>query len=207
MEEITYRTGYQGEDLTGKGFFDDKRLFFLIFIYYYPRYEPQHCFVAVDTRTDAVVGFICGTPDTVRQRARFLKKVVPRIALRALLYTTWRYPRTLKTLLGMLKLWREIKDDESAATIQAAYPAHLHIDLHAEYQSMGVGTRLMRHFEAHMRGLNVEGIHLQTSDRNRKAVPFYHKMGFALIKETPVQSHPAFDHLSLLTFAKTLNRE
>ena len=209
LEEITYRTGFQGEDLTGKGFFDDKRLFFLIFIYYYPRYEPQHCFVAVDTRTrtDAVVGFICGTPDTARQRARFLKKVVPRIALRTLLYTVWRYPRTFKALLGMLRLWREVEDGESTAAIQAAYPAHLHIDLLAEYQSMGVGTRLMRHFEAHMQGLNVAGIHLQTSNRNRKAVPFYHKMGFELIKETPVQSHPVFDHLSLLTFAKKLNRE
>jgi len=34
VEEITYRTGYQGEDLTGRGFFDDKRLLFLMFIDY-----------------------------------------------------------------------------------------------------------------------------------------------------------------------------
>jgi len=207
LEEITYRTGYQGEDLTGRGFFDDQRLFFLIFIYYYPRYEPQHCFVAVDTRTDAVVGFICGTPDTARQRARFQKKIVPRIALRALLYTTWRYPRTFKALMGMLRLWREVEDRESAAAIPADYPAHLHIDLLAEYQSMGIGTHLMRRFEAHMSSLDVAGIHLQTSNYNHKAVPFYHKMGFELIKETPVQSHPAFDNLSLLTFAKKLKRE
>lgn len=209
LEEITYRTGFQGEDLTGRNFFDDRRLFFLIFIYYYPRYEPQHCFVAVDTRTrtDAVVGFICGTPDTAAQRARFQKKVVPRIALRALLYTVWRYPRTFIALLGMLRLWRELEDGESAAAIQAEYPAHLHIDLLAEYQSMGVGTRLMGRFEAHMSSLNVEGIHLQTSNHNRKAVPFYAKMGFELINQTPVESHPAFDHLLLLTFAKKLKQK
>jgi hypothetical protein len=31
IEEITYRTGYLGEDLTGKDYIDDKRLLYLIF--------------------------------------------------------------------------------------------------------------------------------------------------------------------------------
>jgi hypothetical protein len=31
IEEITYRTGYLGEDLTGKDYIDDKRLLYHIF--------------------------------------------------------------------------------------------------------------------------------------------------------------------------------
>lgn len=112
VQEITYRTGFQGEDLTDRGFFDDKRLFFLIFIYYYARYEPEHFFVAVDSGNDAVVGFICGTTDTAAQQTRFQKAVIPRIALRAFLFTTWRYPRTFKTLLGFLPLARGLEGDE-----------------------------------------------------------------------------------------------
>jgi len=51
IEEIVYRTGYNGEDLTRRHYIDDKRLFFLIFAAYYVWYESEHCFVAVSTAT------------------------------------------------------------------------------------------------------------------------------------------------------------
>jgi ribosomal protein S18 acetylase RimI-like enzyme len=205
VEEITFRTGFQGEDLTGRGYFDDKRLFFLIFIYYYARYEPEHFFVAVDTTDSTVVGFICGTPDTVSQRAHFLRTMTPRIALRAFLVTVWRYPRTFKTLLGFIRTARDLNIGSTSVPIDDEYPAHLHIDLLPEYQSQGIGTRLMARFETHMRGQHVAGIHLGTTNRNHKAVPFYRKMGFEVVKEVRARSHPAGDGLILLTFAKKLS--
>ena len=30
IEDITYKTGFKGEDLTGRDFFDDRRLFFML---------------------------------------------------------------------------------------------------------------------------------------------------------------------------------
>lgn len=206
VEEITFRTGYRGEDLTGRRYFDDKRLFFLIFIYYYMRYEPQHCFVAVENDNEAVVGFICGTPDTAAQQARFVQKMVPRIAFRTFLYTVWRYPRTFRTLIRMLKMWREIDYGETTAALLSEYPAHLHIDLLPEYQGRGLGTRLMRRFEEHMQSLNVQGIHLGTTNHNRKAVPFYRKLGFQVVQAFQDESNPATDELVHLTFAKKLSR-
>ncbi|MCJ7702650.1 MAG: hypothetical protein MUO62_13785, partial [Anaerolineales bacterium] len=71
VEDITYRTGFKGEDLFGRNYFDDKRLLYLILIYYYPKFEPEHCFVAADVRTRQVVGFICGTADTIHQEKIF----------------------------------------------------------------------------------------------------------------------------------------
>jgi ribosomal protein S18 acetylase RimI-like enzyme len=206
IQEITYRTGYLGEDLTGRGIFDDPRLLYLIFIHYYPRYEPEHCFVAVDIDSDAVVGFICGTPDTRSQQARFMKRVPPRIALRALLFTSWRHPKTFRTFLGYAAMGRGLMDDENDDALYAEYPAHLHINLLPGHQRRGIGSSLMHRFERHMASQNVTGIHLQTTSRNHKAVPFYEKMGFRIIRETRLERHPMADELTLLTFAKKLAR-
>jgi hypothetical protein len=64
IEEMTFKTGLKCEDLTGRIYCDDSKLFFLIFIAYYTHFELQHFFVAVDSAVDKIVGSICGTPDT-----------------------------------------------------------------------------------------------------------------------------------------------
>jgi ribosomal protein S18 acetylase RimI-like enzyme len=207
IEEITYRTGFQGDDLTGRRFFDDRRLFFLIFIYYYTRHEPQHCFVAVDSADDAVVGFICGTPDTAVQEVRFLKTTAWRIPLRVFFYTIWRYPKTFLTFLRLVNMARYLDRGKSVARLEADYPAHLHMNVLPGYQAQGIGTQLMQRFERHMMALDVRGIHLQTSNHNHKALPFYKKMGFAIVSETRADAHPAAEGLVLLTFAKRLDGE
>lgn len=205
VEDITYRTGFQGEDLTGRNFFDDRRLWFLMFNYYYARYEPEHYFVAVDASSDAVVGFICGTTDSAAQQRSFQRNVIWRIGTRVFLVTIWRYPRTFVNMLNMGRaMMSSLGDGEATAAIQADYPAHLHIDLLPERQRRGVGTRLMQHFEAHLIRHGAKGVHLQTSNHNRKAVPFYKKLGFAIVAETEIKSHPALDDMKLLTFAKKL---
>lgn len=202
VEDITYRTGFNGLDLTGRGYFDDRRLFFLIFISYYTRYEPQHCFVAEDTHTRAVVGFVVGTEDTHAQERAFQKmlpwKVLPRVCLVTLL----RYPRTMRTLARLARMGQEIQRRSQPAHWLAEYPAHLHINVLPEYHSQGIGGQLIRRFEAHMRERRVKGVHLQTSNYNRKAIPFYQKMGFSIVEELELASHPVLADYALLTFAK-----
>jgi ribosomal protein S18 acetylase RimI-like enzyme len=63
----------------------------------------------------------------------------------------------------------------------------------------------MQRFERHMVQQNVGGLHLKTTNHNRKAVPFYKKMGFTIIEETRAASHPILEDLVLLTFAKKLS--
>jgi ribosomal protein S18 acetylase RimI-like enzyme len=205
IEEITYQTGFQGEGLAGRDFFDDKRLFYMIFIAYYPRYEPEHFFVAVDTAADEkVVGFIGGTHDTAAQARGFRRRMAWRIPLRLFLFTSWRYPRTFRNALALSKMREGMPGGEKAAQIHRRYPAHLHINLLPGYQGQGIGSRLMRHFEAHLVDLGVPGVHLVTSNHNRKAVPFYKKLGFTVIHESAILPHPVHDDLRLLTFAKQL---
>lgn len=202
--DITFKTGFMGEDLTGRGYCDDSRLWYMIFIGYYARYEPEHFFVAVNSDSEKVVGFICGTPDTLRQEAKFKKQMVPRIVFRLLRITSWRYPHSFKTVLGMMRWVSSDTDNAKNNPIIAQYPAHLHINLLPNSQSKGLGTRLIQQFKEHMRDLGVKGVHLGTSNKNKKAVPFYHKMGFSILEESGTVPHPTFGDLIFLTFAKKL---
>jgi ribosomal protein S18 acetylase RimI-like enzyme len=204
IQEITYRTGYKGEDLTGRGYCRDTRLWFMLFIGYYTRYEPEHCFVAVDSENGQAVGFICGTPDTLKQEAQFRQWMVPRIGLRLLGYTSWRYPRCFLNVWRMVRDYARGTEEASKDPIIAQYPAHLHINLLPAYQSQGAGSQLMRRFEEHMRDLNVRGLHLGTTNKNLKAVPFYRKMGFEIAQDSGIVKHADFDDLRYLMFTKTL---
>lgn len=205
IENITYRTGFKGEDLDEHDYFNDRRLFYLIFIAYYARYEPEHFFVAMDKSNNDVIGFICGTTDTKRQEKQFRRKMVWRIFLRALFFTSWRYPKTMKTALNLTSILFENPSISNTETeLLELYPAHLHINVLPEYQHVGIGTRLINHFEDHLLKNNIGGVHLGTSSRNYKALPFYQKHGYQIIREIPIKSHPRFDNLSTITFAKNL---
>ena len=206
IKEITYRTGLHGEDLTGKEFIEDKELFFLIFIAYYPRCEPEHCFVAVDPKSGGVVGFICGTPDTKIQERRFKRGILPRLVFRLIFYTSWHYPRTLLNLIRMAGMKDRFEVDLKAR-IHTEYPAHLHINLLPSYQGMGIGSRLMVVFEKHMKDLGVSGIHLETSNHHFKAVPFYKKMGYTILQESAFLPHPILDDFKSVVFGKRLRSD
>ena len=136
-----------------------------------------------------------------------MKTTAWRIPLRAFFVTTWRYPRTFLTFLRLVNMARYLDRGHSVERLKADYPAHLHINVLPEFQGRRIGTQLMRRFERHMLALDVKGIQLQTSNHNHKALPFYKKMGFAIVSETRADAHPAAEGLVLLTFAKRLDRE
>jgi len=203
IEEITYRTGFKGEDLTGKNYFNDKYLFYLLFIYYYPKFEPEHCFVAEEKQSGKVIGFICGTTDTKRQETKFYRQMPCRIILRIFSSTIWRYPKTLVTLFKMAQMGISF-DPATSSKIKSSYPAHLHINILQEYQHLGLGMQLIQCFENHIRDLGIKGVHLKTTSYNLKAIPFYFKAGFQLVDEVPMK-HFRFKDIKLLTFVKMIS--
>jgi GNAT superfamily N-acetyltransferase len=204
VEGITFRTGYNGEDLTGRHYFDDRRLFFYLFSCYYIRYEPENSFVVEDVGAGRLAGYIIGTLDTRLQEVEFEKRMMTRILSRAFLYTSWRYPRTFATLLKLSRMAGGLKDDYLGDDFFEKYPAHLHMNLLPEYQGKGLGTLMMRYFEDHLRGRGIGGVHLQTSNYNHKALPFYEKMGFHRVKDVRLP-HPVIRDYSVITFAKRLD--
>lgn len=180
---VCWQTGYMGESAAGR--FDDSYLFGLLFCLYYIDYEPENCFVAVDEKTGQIIGYILSSINSKEQEKQFRKKMIPKITLRAFLYTLWRHPRTFQVLWHFKKIWEDEPKIPNEETLLAPYPAHLHIDILPEYQRQGIGTQLVEILENHLKNLNVKGIHLGTSEQNVYAVQFYQKLNFSVIYEGP----------------------
>jgi GNAT superfamily N-acetyltransferase len=196
--EVCYKTGYMGEPITYQ--FLDKKLFGYLFCLYYPRYEPENCFVAEDD--GKIVGYILGSPNTKRQDRMFLAKIGWRILFRVLFVTSWHYSKDIKLFIHFARLPRS----DPHLGVDTKYPAHLHIDILDNYQRKGIGSRLMKKFEDRMRKLGVRGIHLGTSEGNFKAVPFYKKWGYEIIHIDEIGMWPDAPKKRGLLFAKELTK-
>jgi ribosomal protein S18 acetylase RimI-like enzyme len=196
---ILHRTGFLGEDLAGTGLFDDRRLFALTNTDGYLRFQKDHAFVAVDDANGRVIGYIIGTPDSAGYDRTFTVRMYPRIAARGFLVSWWKYPESFRHVLGWA---REYSD--AAIPFYADYPAHLHINVLPEYQRGGIGEKMMSLFEEHLAALGVKGVHLGTSNRNRKAIPFYEKHGYTILVETPATQWHEVEGLVSVIFGKKL---
>ncbi len=175
--DICWKTGYMGDD--AKPHFPDRYLFGLLFCLYYTDYEPENCFVAIDTNSDKAVGYILSSLDSEIQEENFNKKIIPKIIFRMFSYSIWRYNQSFRIVWG----WRKLQDDSALdkKTILSKYPSHLHIDVLDEYQRQGIGASLINNLENHLKVNGSKGVHLGTSSYNSKALPFYEKMGFELV--------------------------
>jgi GNAT superfamily N-acetyltransferase len=193
VSDILYRTGLMGDDLTGTGRFNDRRLFQLVNTEGYLRFQAAHAFVAVDETDGRVVGYIIGAPDSRAYERLFKRRMYWRIALRAFLVSWWRHPESFLQVLA----WARYPD--AAEPFFGAYPAHLHINVMPGCQRRGIGDGLMSRFLEHMAGLGVSGIHLGTSNHNLKALPFYVKKGFSVLVEQPCVFWKGIeDHVSVI---------
>ncbi len=148
-----------------------------------------------------IVGYILGTPDTTRQQRLFYAKIGWRILLRLFFITFWRYFQDIKMILYFLRI---PPSEAPSQEIIQKFPAHLHIDILKSYQRKGIGSNLMQQFEDHIRKLQVQGIHLETSEGNYKALPFYKKMGFKIIHVDKIGMWPSAPEKRGLIFAKSL---
>lgn len=197
---VCFRTGFMGEDLTNMGRFNDRVLFGYLFCTYYVRYESENCFVAVDENGD-IVGYILASLDSRRQKWMFAFRMVWRIVLRMLFYTSFVYPESFRSVISFIKNAGYVKEESEIST---EYPAHLHINVLPDCQHSGAGSRLLEALEAHLKGNRVKGVHLGTSNHNLKALPFYSKKGFKIIEHKKGKLWSGIDDYESITFGKRL---
>ena len=198
---ISYKTGYMGNDLNGTGEFDDVKLFGYFFCIYYLIYEKEHCFVAVDKDNNyKVIGYIIGTLNTKVQQHLFLRKMILKIS-RRMIYTLFRYPKTLKNILNMSKnkSWKFLPKN-----FYDNYPVHFHINIISGYQGKGIGNLLLGRFEQHVQENGGTGIHLKTSNKNCKAIRFYQKRGYTKFLEFDDTLWKSVDDYKTIIFVKSL---
>lgn len=70
------------------------------------------------------------------------------------------------------------------APCAAEYPAHLHIDILEEYTGSGNGGKLMKALLAELKAQGIVGIMLNVAAGNMRAIRFYQKQGFRILKES-----------------------
>jgi len=198
---ICYDTGFFGENLKNANIFNDKKLFGYLFCIYYLRYEIENCFVAEDVLNNKLIGYIIGTMDTKNQEKLFMIRMFWRICIRVLTYTWWKHPETIKSIIYYVK---NIEDNYYPKNLYEKYPAHLHINIVSQNQNSGIGFLLLKEFEKHTLLNNINGIHLETTNRNIKAVPFYLKNDYTILFEKNSVLWKGVDNSKAIVFGKKI---
>ena len=160
VQGICIATG-PGEAKEQKAFQD---ILLTVFCNYYIDQEAENCFVAAEE--EKVVGYVLCAEDSKAWAKTFQEKYVSNTEdseIKAF---------SQGVMVSPLKYVEE-------------YPAHLHIDILADYQRMGIGSRLMDTLISHLKSKEVPGVMFSVASDNEKGINFYNKYGFKLLGKTP----------------------
>jgi GNAT superfamily N-acetyltransferase len=101
--------------------------------------------------------------------------------------------RAIGYLAGCLKNptelthFSDIEYFETISDLCRDYPAHLHINVAAQWRNHGLGAALIERFAIWAKLHSVEGIHVVTS-RTSRSIPFYQRSGFSELRTFPWNS-------------------
>jgi ribosomal protein S18 acetylase RimI-like enzyme len=172
--DICFITG----DPSLKKIFPEPRLFSYFWCLYYLWYELENCFVAEDTETNKVIGYIISTLDSIKQEKNFEEKIGPLVKKRM---------KEIKLRTIISKIYAHFIIHKSLSKkrrkMLEKYPAHLHINILPEYQRKGIGHRLMKTLEEHLMKNNIPGFHLEVGAKNDLGISFYEKYGLKYISK------------------------
>ena len=146
---------------------EQRELLCLLFNDYYTEKEPDTCFVAANSKDEAV-GYIICARDFISYKKVFYKEYLPRIKKLSF----------IQALIRKIGLWYE-------GRLSKEYPAHLHIDILDGYQRMGLGHKLMNALIGKLKESGVKGVCLFVGAKNQKGISFYKKYGFTEVKKVP----------------------
>jgi GNAT superfamily N-acetyltransferase len=172
VRSLCCRTGNGGDPI------DPARwpLFTELWVGTYQRLMPEWTYVAeVDGR---VVGYLTGCPNTAAlRRARRFRVTLPLLVAIAFRRYPWNTDAR-RTVRLAFRLGRGIESrlaPHLPADFARAYPAHLHMNIEAEYRRRGVGAALIERYARDLRTASVPGVHLFCGEAPR---PFYLRNGF-----------------------------
>ena len=143
----------------------------------YQRLAPASTYVAESQ--GGVVGYLTGCPDTAAlRRARQLRFTLPLLARIACRRYAWNADarRAVRLALHLRQDLESRLAFELPAGFSLAYPAHLHMNVEAEYRGRGIGTALIERFARDLQAAGVPGIHVFCGPAPRS---FYARNGFA----------------------------
>lgn len=171
LYEICLKTGASGGDATH--LYADPRIIGDIYAAPYAALQPDLALVVEDG--EGVAGYMIGTLDTAAFEAHQEREWWP--ALRAVYPDPKGVPGAERTA-DQGRAARIHRPVATPATLVAAYPAHLHINLLPRLQGKGLGERLVTTWLELIRAHGASGVHLGCNAGNHRALRFYDRYGF-----------------------------
>ncbi len=140
---------------------------FCLYLYagYYMKNEIENCFVAYESETDEIQGYILCAKDY----DAFLSMIETEYLKKA-------------QELGFKE--RFITEIHAYERFKEEYPAHLHIDVRPGNQHKGIGSLLLDALLEHLRNEHVHGVMLLVGKKKESGNRFYEKNGFDVIAES-----------------------
>lgn len=169
---ICNETGHLGDPIDP--YFADREVFADVHSLYYTDVETGASFV-IEEGGD-VIGYLLGCLDSRRHAAwvkSYLEKLVlRRVLIRGVLIRPGTAPLAWRFVFDWLRERPRFGDAGEA------YPAHLHINLLPSGRHRGLGKLLVRSYFDLLRDRGIEGVYLETTAENTKAVAFFESQGF-----------------------------
>jgi GNAT superfamily N-acetyltransferase len=175
VRDLCCRTGDDGAPIAPERW----ALFARIWIEPYQKLLPEWSYVAETSK--GLVGYLTGCPDSRKfSRAKRWRATLP--LLGAIAVGRYRHaPGSKEFVRQAFGLRRSVEGRFSRSVwenIVRSYPAHLHINVAADYRRTGIGRRLIEMYFADLRSMNVRGIHLFCG---AGPVEFYLRLGFKVL--------------------------
>jgi GNAT superfamily N-acetyltransferase len=172
IRELCCRTGDNGNPIAG-----ERWVFFAtMWIEPYRKLLPDWSYVAESA--GAATGYLTGCPDSVNfSRRKWLLCTIPLLAQIAV----GRYGRERLVKLFVqqsLGIQRSIERSFTSSVrreIRRAYPAHLHVNVEADFRGTGIGRRLIEEYLKDLKSAGVRGVHLLCGS---DPLGFYRHLGF-----------------------------
>jgi GNAT superfamily N-acetyltransferase len=158
---------------------EDWEFFSRVWINPYKKLLPQWTYVALADQR--VVGYLTGCPNSPAfARAKFFSCTLPLLA--GIAFGRFRAldgaRRFALRELGIEKKPENIFSASIKRSIKKHYPAHLHMNVDADYQRAGVGRALFERYGEDIRHAGIQGIHVFCA---AAPLPFYLRLGFTEI--------------------------
>ena len=172
VRRIAYQTSFRDHP---EAFLTDQEIVADALTRYFTDHEPGSCFVAV--RQGKVVGYIIGTRNVKTMNRVFNLKILPQLCLKMIQRGMIFNRQFLRLLAGAMAGF--IRGEFFYPDYGKTYPGLLHINLEKDARNLGLGRKLIEHFETYLKDHNVKGLYLGTM--SERAKEFFMKNGYKVL--------------------------